>query len=227
VITFDLPGFGLTGPWAGAYAASAYRADAWARFTLDVLDALKVQRFVVGGNSLGGEVAWRVALLAPQRVERLILVDASGEPFQPEALPLGWRLALLPGAARVLEHLLPRPLVHASVVDVYGDPVRVDDALVDRYYELTLRAGNRRALVERLREALPLDESARIASLTLPTLILWGGRDRVIPPAVAERFHRDIAGSVLERFDTLGHVPHEEDPAATVAPVKAFLQIAG
>ena len=57
----------------------------------------------------------------------------------------------------------------------------------------------------------------------MPTLILWGGRDRLVPPSVAERFKRDIAGSELVVFDELGHVPHEEDPLRTLVPVQAFL----
>src|SRR6185369_8850583 len=73
VISFDLPAFGLTGPFSGAYAGLPYSGEQYARFVLDLLDALKVQRFAIGGNSLGGEVAWRVAALAPQRVDRLVL----------------------------------------------------------------------------------------------------------------------------------------------------------
>jgi len=103
----------------------------------------------------------------------------------------------------------------------------VNDALVDRYFELTLREGNRRALGERMRQFSMGGDAARISTLKLPTLILWGGRDRLIPPAVAKRFEADIAGSRLLMFDTLGHVPHEEDPAATVAPVRAFVWPAG
>ncbi len=57
----------------------------------------------------------------------------------------------------------------------------------------------------------------------MPTLILWGGRDRLIPPEDAERFHREIAGSTLVMFEDLGHAPEEEDPARTVAAVKRFL----
>ena len=229
VISFDLAGFGLTGPFAGAYAGREYSGAELARFALDVIDALKLQRFVIGGNSLGGEVAWRLAALAPQRVDRLVLVDSAGYTFEPESIPLAWRLASLPGVNRLLEHLLPRPLIVSGLVDVYGDPARIDDALVDRYFELTLRAGNRRALVERLRHlrqsSAPSDE-ALIATLNVPTLILWGGRDRLIPPAIAQRFQRDIAGSQLRVFDALGHMPHEEDPAASVVPVKAFLGLA-
>jgi pimeloyl-ACP methyl ester carboxylesterase len=68
VITLDLPGFGLTGPFAGQYTPDDYRGDTYARFVIDLLDALKLPRVVLGGNSLGGEIAWRVATLAPQRV---------------------------------------------------------------------------------------------------------------------------------------------------------------
>ena len=67
------------------------------------------------------------------------------------------------------------------------------------------------------------EDAERIATLKLPTLILWGGRDQLIPPAVAQQFRQQIAGSQLVMFDDLGHVPQEEDPARTVVPVKAFL----
>jgi pimeloyl-ACP methyl ester carboxylesterase len=59
----------------------------------------------------------------------------------------------------------------------------------------------------------------------LPTLIIWGGRDRLIPPDDAQRFHHDIEGSTLVIFDDLGHAPEEEDPARTVEAVKRFLQV--
>ncbi|WP_088278622.1 alpha/beta fold hydrolase [Ideonella sp. A 288] len=226
VIRLDLPGFGLTGPYAGPYAGRAYTGANDARFVLDVLAALKVQRFAIGGNSLGGEVAWRVALQAPQRVDRLILVDSAGQALAPESVPWAWRLAALPVAGRLIEHLLPRPLVVSGLVDVYGDARRIDDALVDRYFELTLRAGNRHALGQRIEHLRHPEDAALIATLKLPTLILWGGRDRLIPPAIGQRFHRDIAGSTLQVFDALGHVPQEEDPVATVQPVKAFLGLA-
>ena len=67
VVTFDLPGFGLTGPFAGRYTPDDYRGDTYARFVVDLLDTLHIDRAVVGGNSLGGEVAWRTAVLAPHR----------------------------------------------------------------------------------------------------------------------------------------------------------------
>lgn len=223
VITFDLPGFGLTGPFTGRYAAAGYGGDAYARFVLDVAERLKLTRFVIGGNSLGGEIAWRVAVLAPERVHQLVLVDAAGPPFVPEHFPLGWQLARVPVLNHVLEWVLPRQLVAQGLASVYGEPARITPELVDRYFELTLREGNRRALMERLREMRPGVDAERIASIRRPTLVLWGRRDRLIPLAVGEHFGRTIPGSRLVIFDDLGHVPHEEDAARTVKPVRAFL----
>jgi pimeloyl-ACP methyl ester carboxylesterase len=223
VITFDLPGFGLTGPFTGDYPRDDYRADALARFTLDLLDALHVQRFQIGGNSLGGEVAWRVAAMQPARVERLILVDATGYAFVPEHVPVGFRVARVPLLNRIDEYLTPRPLVADSVKDVYGDPARVSGALVDRYEEMLLREGNRRALNERLAIIAGDLAPERIRTLRLPTLILWGERDRLVPPANARHFLADIPGSRLVVLPGLGHVPQEEDALASVAPVLGFL----
>jgi pimeloyl-ACP methyl ester carboxylesterase len=219
VISFDLPGFGLTGPSIGG----DYTEASYARLALALLDELNVQCFVVAGNSLGGEVAWRMALAAPARVERLILVDAGGYDFQPESVPIGFTIARIPVLNRLAEFLLPRSLVESSVRKVYGDPTRVTPALVDRYYELTLREGNRHALGQRLQQMDRGAGSGRIPELKVPALILWGGRDRLIPPSNAKRFKADIAGSRLVMFDDLGHVPHEEAPDLTVAAVKEFL----
>lgn len=223
VISLDLPGFGLTGPFAGSYPRDDYRGDSYARFVLDVMDALKLPRVVIGGNSLGGEVAWRAASLAPARFGGLILVDATGYGFDPDDLPLGFRIAALPLLNRLAEHLLPRALVAQSVAAVYGDPSRVSEALVDRYFELTLREGNRRALAQRMQHLELGAHADRIRALRLPTLILWGGRDRLVPPDNGRRFAADIVGARLVVFDSLGHVPQEEDPARTAQPVLEFL----
>jgi pimeloyl-ACP methyl ester carboxylesterase len=219
VIRFDLPGFGLTGPSADG----DYRIESYVRFVAAMLDQLGVSRCVIAGNSFGGQVAWETALAHPERIEKLILVDAAGYPFQSRSIPIGFRIARIPVLNRLMEFTLPRRLVESSVRNVYGDPGKVTTKLVDRYFELTLREGNRRALVKRFEQAPAGLHADRIAALKLPTLILWGGRDRLIPPADAENFHRDIAGSRLIVFDRLGHVPQEEDPAATVAAARQFL----
>jgi len=219
VIRMDLPGFGLTGPSPG----DDYRIEAYVSFVLHFLDALKVQRFSVGGNSLGGNIAWEVARAAPQRASKLVLVDAGGYAVTASSTPLGFRLARMPALQWLMTHSMARGIVERSVRNVYGDPARVDDALIDRYFELTLREGNRRALGLRMQQLQPGENAGHIRDLALPTLILWGARDRLVPPESAQRFHGDIAGSELVTFPELGHVPHEEDPSKTVRPVIRFL----
>jgi pimeloyl-ACP methyl ester carboxylesterase len=226
VISLDLPAFGLTGPFSGHYAGLAYTGANYSRFVLDVLDRLAVPRFVVAGNSLGGEVAWRIAAAAPQRVAMLVLVDAAGYPISADHVPLGWQIARLPVLGHVAEYLLPRALVAQGLHAVYGDPAKVTDTLVDRYYELTLRAGNRAALVQRAQSWTPAEGVDHVVGVTAPTLVLWGGRDQIIAPALARRFAADIPGARVVVFDQLGHVPQEEDPVRTVAVVKDFLGIA-
>ncbi len=223
VISFDLPGFGLTGPFGGQYTPDDYHGDTYARFLVDLLDVLKVQRAVIGGNSLGGEVAWRAAVLAPQRVAALVLVDAVGPAFKPESMPLGFMIARVPVLNRISEFALPKALVAQGLAEVYGDPSKVTPELVERYFELTLREGNRRALALRMQHLVIGEGAERIAGIRQPTLILWGGRDKLVPPAVARKFQQQIVVSRLVMFDKLGHVPHEEDPAATVVPVQQFL----
>jgi pimeloyl-ACP methyl ester carboxylesterase len=221
VIRFDLLGFGLTGPSPD----ENYGIENYVRFITAMLDKLGVRHCVLVGNSFGGYVAWATALPLPDRVDKLILVDAGGYAFAASSPPLGFRIAQLPVLNRLFESTLPRSLVESSVRAVYGDPSKVTPELVDRYYEIALREGNRRALAQRFAQARPGELAARVPELKLPTLILWGGRDQLIPPEAAARFHRDISGSLLVMFDDLGHVPHEEDPARTVAAAKKFLGI--
>lgn len=219
VIRFDLPGFGLTGP----NAANDYSIAVYVRFVAALMDRLGVQRFVIGGNSLGGEVAWAVAHAHPQSVSKLILVDAAGYWFEPKSVPLGFRVAGLPALQPLMRNLLPPGLMDKSIRSVYGDPSRVTPELVAHYTDMVLREGNRAALRQRLIQR-NTGREADIKNLKLPTLILWGGQDRLIPPDYGRRFAQDIAGSRLVMFDALGHVPQEEDPAATLVPVRAFLQ---
>lgn len=219
VIRFDLPGFGLTGPMAdGDYSLARY-----VTVVTELLDSLHVTRMIVGGNSFGGEVAVLLVRAHPERFAKLILVDAAGYPMRSTSVPIGFRIAQNPALSRLMRRILPRAIVESSVRNVYGDPSKVTPELVDRYYDLTLRAGNRQAVADRFRQAPSAGIEAEVPQLALPTLILWGQRDRLIPVENADRFAHDIPGSVKVVFDALGHVPHEEDPARTVVVVQRFL----
>lgn len=217
VIRVDLPGFGLTGP----HPEGRYTGETYTTFMRALLDQLGVRTCVIAGNSFGGYIAWKTAL-ADSRVRKLVLVDAGGYPNPNAQMPLAFKLAKTPVLNLIMPYSLPRSVITKSLRNVYGDPSKVTPELIDLYYDLATREGNRAALVKRFEQATydAVDEMPRIA---VPTLILWGGRDRLIAPEFANRFHNDIKNSELVMFDSLGHVPHEEDPRATVAPVLAFI----
>jgi len=221
IISFDLPGFGLTGPYPEA-AGQDYSDARYVAFVRQLLARLGIGRAIVAGNSLGGEIAWQLALADPTHVAGLVLIDAAGFAFEPESLPLGFRIARMPVLRVPMRWVLPRRAIENSVLDVYGDPHKVTPALVDRYYELTLREGNRLALMQRMDQLAP-GPVARLNELQMPTLILWGERDRLIPVRWGHAFEKGISGSRLVVFPGLGHVPQEEDPAATLAALRAWL----
>lgn len=218
VIRFDLPGFGLTGP----HPEGRYDAKAYTSFVSGMLDQLGIQSCIVAGNSLGGYIAWKTAI-ADTRVRKLVLVDAGGYPNPNAQRPLGFKLANTPVLNWFVPYLLPRSVIEKSLRNVYADPNKVSSELIDRYYELALREGNRAAVVKRFEQA-KYDEVDEIPRIAIPTLILWGAHDRLIAPEFASRFQHDIKNSQLVMFDSLGHVPQEEDPRATVAPVRTFVE---
>lgn len=219
IVSFDRPGFGLTGP----HPTGDYGMAGSAAFIGRLLDRLEIGRAILVGNSSGGRVACELAALAPDRVAGLVLIGPAGYPRRMR-LPLGLRLVMTPWIGPALLHLMPRAAVAAGVRNTYGDPAKVTPEIIDRNYEVALREGDRSALGATLRQAGGPDDARRIAGIRVPTLILWGTADRVLPGSPdAERFHAAIAGSRLVVLPGIGHVAQEEDPDGTVAALDRFL----
>ena len=221
VVRFDLPGFGLTGP----ATTRDYSIDAYVRFLVAALDTLGIERCILVGNSLGGHVAWVTALKHPERVAALALVDANGYGLSRRIRyrwDSGWRKTDLLGP--LVRNVLPRSLIVRSLETSFGDPARVSPGLVDRYFELSTRVGNRDALVDRMAQLTSAYLRERIPEVEQPTLIIWGGLDRLIPVEAAHRFDTDLPHSELVIFEDLGHVPQEEDPERTVAAFIEFVK---
>ncbi len=219
VVRFDLPGFGLTGP----HPDHDYSIDAYVEFVVASLDALLADRVVLVGNSLGGHIAWATAVKHPDRVDRLVLVDSSGYPLESTSVPIGFRIAGTPILRDLIKDVLPRFLIRDSVENVYGNPELVTEELVDRYFDLSTREGNREALGKRLQHFDSTAFLERISEIQQPTLVLWGMQDRLIPFSSAERFMADIENATLAAWEHLGHVPHEEAPAETLLALRSFL----
>jgi pimeloyl-ACP methyl ester carboxylesterase len=219
LISVDLPGHGLTGAWP----RDEYTIEAYADFVEVLVDTLNLDRFVLAGHSIGGAVAWIFAATRPDRVSQLILVDASGYPRTAGDVPLRTRLARMPVIGDIGIYFKPERFVGRALAESYADPAMVTAERVRRYAELQRFPGNREATLQRARTQEPLDP-APLKRLDVPTLIIWGAKDRWVPTADAFRFQNDIKGAELEIFEALGHNPMEEDAKATAAAVAAFIK---
>lgn len=222
IITVDLPGHGLTGRTPG----DNYTFDAFEMFIDNFTRAIQVEQFVLGGNSLGGELATRYALHQPSRVKALILVDAGGVhvPDLKQRLPLGLKIARTPILKYGLLWFTPRSLVAEGYRNSYGDPKKVTDEQIDRYWRMIRHKGNRVALLKRyaLPTYAPLND--RLGRIAVPTLVMWGKEDKLEPLAVGEAYAAGIVGAQTAYFDGIGHVPQEEAPEASAEAVMSFLK---
>jgi pimeloyl-ACP methyl ester carboxylesterase len=220
VITLDIPAFGLTGP----NPQRNYSTEFYNSFMQAFLKALNVDSCIMGGNSLGGSIAWNYALSYPAAVKKLILIDAGGYPTTAKSMPIAFRIAKTPVLKHLLKYLGSRSLAVKSIENVYADPSRVKPEIVDRYYDMYLREGNRQALLDRMATPFHPDTYQKISTLQMPTLILWGEEDKLIPVENAYRFQKDLPHDTMVILKNLGHVPMEEDPKTTTEVVSRFLR---
>ena len=211
VIRPDLPGFGLTGPRVDRdYRISTY-SSTMARF----METLGVDSYAVVGNSLGGNIAWNMALDYPSAVSALVLVNATGYPEK--QLPSGMRMARNPLQRPLLRRVMPRRAVERGLREAVGPgSTIVDDEMVDRVYRMWNRPGNKSAFVDFCNTDQP-DRSQHIGEIKTPTLVL---RSASIG---GQRFADDIAGSREMINQTGGHLLPEEQPSWVADALVTFL----
>ena len=196
----------------------------------DFVDAFAVQlalpRFAVAGNSLGGAVAWQLAVRHPQRIDALILVDAAGFPNEkpPAEVPLAFRILRYPIGRALLRNIDNRPLIAEGLkTDVY-DKSLITPARVDRWAEFQ-RAPGHRAILMDIDLAKQAQATAELlGTIEVPTLILHGESDVLIEPASARKFAAAIPGAKLILYGQVGHLPQIEIPQRSAADVAAFLK---
>jgi pimeloyl-ACP methyl ester carboxylesterase len=187
------------------------------------MDALGLPRASLAGNSLGGALAAVTAARHPQRVDRLVLLDAAGYNFALADRPPLLRLAArVPGP--VLDALPQRPLLRRGLEQVYFDDALVTPEKVEEYLAPMARPGAQAAARRLLREGDGFGLPGVLRQVRAPTLVIWGAQDTWIPPRDADKFVRDIPGARKVVLDRCGHVPQEEKPAEVAALIADFLQ---
>ncbi len=221
VIRMDLPAFGLTGPFPNR----DYSMEHYSEFILHFLNSIGIKKCIIGGNSLGGAIAWHFTANNPEMVEKLILIDAAGYSLNSKSIPIAFRLAKIPIINNLFTFITPKQTIRASIENVYAEKSKVTDSLVNRYFELTLRAGNRQAFIDRMSyQQATSNIELVIKTIQQPTLILWGEKDYLIPVENAYRFQKDLPNDTLVILKNSGHVPMEENPNESLKAVKSFLK---
>lgn len=222
VLSIDLPSFGLTGP----NPKNDYSVSMYMRVIDALLDELQIDKIFMAGNSFGGFLTWSYALHNPTRVHKMILLDAAGlGTHRADLRDFGFKLISHPLLKKITHLITPKKLIKQSVYNAYGDRSKITATLVDRYYYLLLRKGNREGFSEVLSKTI-LNEADYIPDLKTiqtPTYIVWGDRDRIISVKDAQRFMEVLPNAKLKIYKGVGHVPMEEIPEQSALDAKAFL----
>ncbi|MBO0726866.1 MAG: alpha/beta hydrolase [Blastocatellia bacterium] len=219
VIAVDLKGFGFSAKPDGDYTRRA-QGDLLIR----LLEHLGIDRAILCGNSMGGEVAMNAAVRRPDRVSALILVDSSGVTVSGggSVTPgvAGWPVI---GPAIMSLALISDSLTRDGLRQCFHDKSIVTDEQVAAYYRpLTTRDGQRAAYLARKQAAInPIEPE--ISKIWQPTLIIWGAEDELIPLEAGRKLNSMIAGSRLVVLDGCGHVPQAETPGRFMAEVIDFV----
>jgi pimeloyl-ACP methyl ester carboxylesterase len=216
VIRLDLPGFGLT----GADPRGDYTDARTMKILIGLMDQLGIERASLVGNSLGGRIAWNFAARHPERVMRLVLVSPDG--FASPGFDYD-KAHETPMLMRALPYVAPREMLKANLAAAYARPEALSDATLTRYRDMMLAPGIRRAILARMSQTILRDPAPTLARIQAPTLLLWGEEDRMIPIANAADYLRHLPQAELIGLPDLGHLPFEEDPVRSLAPVERFL----
>jgi pimeloyl-ACP methyl ester carboxylesterase len=227
VIAPDLLGHGDSAKPRGDYSLGAA-----ASLLRDLMLALGHERATIVGHSLGGGIAMQFTYQFPERVERLVLVGSGGLGREVTML---LRAATLPGSEFILPLLVAEPLVTAGevigrVLGKVGLRIGRDIAEMAEGFASLRDTEARKAFVHTARSVIDVggqlvDATDRLyLAQALPTLIVWGARDRIIPASHGLRAHALMPGSRMELFENAGHFPHQDEPVAFAAALRDFVE---
>lgn len=220
-----MPGFGDS-----AKPAADYSPAFFTRFVAAYLDALGIELITLLGNSLGGLIALRSALSEPARVSALGLIDSAGVGREVSS---ALKSATLPVHGETAIALSKTPLgatqrAWLRVPLLFARPERVPSEWFEEQYRLVQQLGFSEAVVAALRAQVDLGGQRevlldRLPDLKVPTLIIWGESDRVLPVSQAREAVTHLREGSLELIPDCGHLPHVERPDHFFAALDRFL----
>ncbi len=230
VVALDRPGFGLTEKPSAWQGTNPYSPTGQQEIVLALMDEVVLEQAVLVGNSAGGTLALQLALNHPDRVRALVLLSPAA--YAGGGTP-GWARPLLftPQLERV-GPLIMRQFGSEQGLnllrDSWSNPDNITDQMVEDY-QLAQRTTNWDEALWELTQAsrAPNFTDQRLSSVAVPTLVLSGADDPVVPPAQSERLARAIPNARYQSLNNCGHLPHEECPDAVLGAVQTWLQDEG
>jgi pimeloyl-ACP methyl ester carboxylesterase len=219
VVRLDLTSHGLTGP----DPTGDYSPERTLEVVEKFIDAMGLDQFSIGGTSMGGTVAIHYTHRHPERIDKLILLSpGSLEGKERKSGPRGE----VPDAAYVLKYIMPRALPKYMLRSGFGDESKLTDELVDRWYDMWRREGNREAQLDRLQQYKPGDIEDIIRELEAPTLLMWGEANTTAKFEQAAHFRElleNVESLQFVSYPGVGHMAVQEAGEETGRDVRAFL----
>ena len=216
VIRLDLPGFGLT----GASPTNDYSEEKDLATLTHFADKLGLEKFSVMGHSMGGKMAWSLAASQPERVQALVLMAPDGFP---ETKDIGTKPYEVPAVMGLIKYVFPKYLVRKSIEPAFSDADALNDALVNRYFDMLRAPGVRGAILNRSNQTIYTDPVPRLKAIKAPTLLIWGEQDQMIPSSNAQSYANVLSNSTTVIVPKLGHLLQEEQPEKGLTAVMQFL----
>jgi pimeloyl-ACP methyl ester carboxylesterase len=224
VIAYDRPAFGLTErplEWEGE---SPYGPQAQVDLVIGLMDKLNIEKAILVGNSAGGTVSMQVALQHPERVQALILVDAAV--YAGGGAPSWVRPILNTPQMNHLGPLVARQLQAQGVEFIktaWHDPSKITPDIFEGYQKPLQIENWDKALWQLTVASKESGIVARLAEITMPTLVITGDDDRIVPTEQSLRLADELPNAELKVIAQSGHLPHEEKPVEFMLAVTEFL----
>ncbi|MCB1022846.1 MAG: alpha/beta hydrolase [Acidobacteria bacterium] len=219
VIAIDLKGFGFSEKPEGDYSRREQ-----GKLVIGLLSHLKIENAWMVGNSMGGETALNAALQAPEKIRGLILVDSAGVSFESKGGITPW-YARLPYVGRWITAiaLSGTGIVRAGIERSFYDDSKITDDRVNYYHRLLSNDKAQRAAMLAREQFGDYPIEDKLKDIRIPTLIIWGAEDEVIPLKAGEKMNSLIRDSELRVYEKVGHIPEEEVPEKLTKDVIGFI----
>jgi pimeloyl-ACP methyl ester carboxylesterase len=220
VYALDMKGFG----WSDKPVDSRYDVVSLMEDVNHWMEALDLSGTVFVGNSLGGAIAVLLSGQYPQRIDKLVLINAGGYPMEPPAVI---KMAHWPMAGLWAKMFFGRWMVKRNLKETLYDPDKVTRQRIDAYYD---RMCTKNALATQIKTARAIDfrkdnpVAAAARGNTTETLIIWGEEDQWIPLEIGYRFRKEMLITTLHVIPECGHIPQEEKPGETARLILDFIK---